>query len=306
MQGILRTLRRTVRPNYAQPNDQFRCVDAFYGNCAWIIRFFYISSLIFSYNFISKVSHKNFENADFLWPVAWLEIDAFKGLFVAVPIIMFLANCAVVIKYELRILRILFSLFCLFVAAMDNSFGALNHGWHIWFWISFLLILLPARGAMGERGYKLATVSIIVYVQAMILLSYSMAGSLKLVAGIKSLVAGEMGNFSLLGFSSLLADRMVQGRGSTILGEFFVDNPYFGFPIFVALIFLQAFSFPVAFFPRLHRVCGLTLIGFHLGTGLLMDIFFTTHILWAALFLVCSPFRIDRGTWRGIDRNWFE
>ena len=140
----------------------------------------------------------------------------------------------------------------------------------------------------------------------MFLLSYSMAGSLKLVAGIKSLVAGEMGNFSLLGFSSLLADRMVQGRGSTILGEFFVDNPYFGFPIFVALIFLQAFSFPVAFFPRLHRVCGLTLIGFHLGTGLLMDIFFTTHILWAALFLVCSPFRIDRGTWRGIDRNWFE
>jgi hypothetical protein len=72
------------------------------------------------------------------------------------------------------------------------------------------------------------------------------------------------------------------------------------------LIFVQTFSLPVAFFPRLHRIWGLTLIGFHFGTGILMDIYFPTHILWLAVFLVCSPFRVDRGTWRGIDRNWFE
>ena len=63
---------------------------------------------------------------------------------------------------------------------------------------------------------------------------------------------------------------------------------------------------PAAFIPRLHRALGLVLIGFHLGTGLLMDIYFTAHVLWLALFFVYSPFRMERPRWRGISRAWFE
>jgi hypothetical protein len=226
LERILRSLRRTARPNYAHLNDQFRCLDVFYGNSAWIIRIFYIVSLTFSYTLIGTISHKNPDTAVFLWPVAWLDIGGLKDLFVTIPIILFLVNCAAVIKYEVRILRILFSLFCLFVAAIDNSFGAVSHGWHIWFWISFILIFLPSRRAMGERGFKLATLSIVVYVQATILLFYSMAGSLKLMAGVRSLVAGEMGNFSVLGFSSLCS----RGGARPSPGNFSWTTPISGFP----------------------------------------------------------------------------
>lgn len=299
-------MRRTIRPNYARKNQQFRSLEAFYVNCDWIIKFFYIVSLIFSYGFIENISRRNLDAADFLWPVAWLGIGNLRHYAVAIPILLFLVNCAAVLKYQPRTLRILFAVLCLFVSAIDNSFGGINHGWHIWFWISFIFIFLPGDRQGKDRGYKLATLSVIVYVQAAILLFYTMAGSQKLVAGVKSLIAGEMGNFSLLGFSSLLADRMVQGRGTSILGGFFVDNPYLGFPVFIALILIQTFSLPVVFIPRLQRTWGTVLIGFHLGTGLLMDIYFASHILWLALFLVCSPFRVDHGKWHRIDRNWFE
>ena len=291
MGSALSQLRRRVRPNYAPPGCRFACLQRFHAHSAWIVRFFYVASLLFSYRFIRILSHRDPDQAYFLWPLKWLEIGNLKQLLVAVPIALFLINCAVVFKPESRTFRGLFALFALFAAAADNSFGAINHGWHIWFWISFILIFLPDRFTAADTGRRLATLSIIVYVQASILLTYSMAGSQKLMAGIKSLIAGEMGNFSVMGFSSLLADRMTQGRGTSVLGRFFVDHPGLGFPLFVVLILVQTISFPVAFVPRLHLAWGLTLIGFHLGTGLLMDIYFPTHILWLALFLVCSPFR---------------
>lgn len=306
LDAVLRKIRRKIRPNFAYLGDQFRSLKIFYGNCLWIIRIFYIVSLVFSYGFISSISHKSPESADFLWPVAWLSIGDLKQFFVFVPILFFLINCATVLRPELRLLRILFSLLCLFVVAIDNSFGGINHGWHIWFWISFILIFLPSHRAIPDRSHMLTTTNIIVYIQASILATYSMAGSLKLIAGIRSLIVGEIGNFSVLGFSSLLADRMVRGSGFTVLGDFFVNNPYLAFPLFVIVIFVQTASFPIVFFPRLLRIWGLTLIGFHFGTGLLMDIYFSTHVLWLALFLLWSPFRIDQGTWRGINRSWVE
>ena len=117
------------------------------------------------------------------------------------------------------------------------------------------------------------------------------------LAGINSLIIGESGNFSLTGFSSLLADRMVAGSGTTVLGDFFIDNPLIAFPLFPVLILMQTFSFPITLWVNLHRIWGLILIGFHLGTGLLMDIYFETHVFWLALFLVCSPFTLAPHTW---------
>lgn len=295
LDSALSQVRRLLRPNYATWGSQFRYLEKFHADSSWIIRFFYIASLLLSYSLINSLSHKNPSEAYFLWPIKWLEIGNLKQLWMILPIGLFVISCAVVLKTESRTLRAAFALFLLFTTAAGNSFGAINHGWHIWFWISFILVFLPNRFTEPDRSRMLTTLSIIVYVQASILLTYSMAGSLKLIAGIKSLIAGEVGNFSVVGFASLLADRMTQGRGTTVLGGFFVDHPGLGFPLFVVLILIQTLSFPVAFFPRLHQAWGLILICFHLGTGLLMDIYFGTHILWLALFLVCSPFCVSRG-----------
>ena len=311
MGAVIRDIRRKVRPNYALGGHPFRAIHVFEANSTWLIRGFYLVSLVFSYGLIRAISHKDPAAADFLWPVAWLEIGNLASYFVAVPITLFVLNCAVVLRPELRVTRGLFALFCLFSSAIDTSFGAINHGWHIWIWISVMMIFLPGHRVARDRGTqdrarKLTTLSVMVYIQAMILLFYSMAGTLKLIAGIRSLWAGEMGNFSVLGFSSLLADRMVQGTGVTVLGDYFVTHPMIGYPFFLGMILIQTLAFPAAFVPRLHRLAGLVLIGFHFGTGLLMDIYFSAHVLWLALFLVCSPFRVARPPWRGIPRAWFE
>ncbi len=306
MQRMIRDLRRKVRPNYALPGGQFEAVHRFYADCTWIIRGFYLVGLIFSYGLIAAISHKDPANADFLWPVAWLNIGGLHNYMVSVPIILFAVNIAVVLRPELRATRALFAVFCLFSSAIDISFGAINHGWHIWIWISVMMIFLPGHRGVPGRARKLTALSVMVYIQAMILLFYSMAGSLKVIAGIKSLAAGEIGNISALGFSSLLADRMVQGSGVTILGDYFIAHPMVGYPFFLTLILVQTLAFPAAFIPRLHRALGLVLIGFHLGTGLLMDIYFPAHVLWLALFFVYSPFRTAPPRWRGISRAWFE
>lgn len=306
MQGALRRLRRKLRPNYAEAGGAFRRVRTFYGNAQWTIRFFYGVSLFLSYELIASIYHRNPETADFLWPVAWLNIGGLAGYSVAVPIILFVLNCLVALKPEIRTLRILFALFCLFSAAIDNSYGAMSHGWHIWLWLAVILVFLPGRGRSDDRARRLTTLSVMVYAQAAILLTYSMAGSLKLIAGFKALIAGESGNFSVTGFATLLADRMVRGSGESILGGVVVEYPELGYVIFLFVILAQTISILIAVHPRLHRAWGLLLIFFHLGTALLMDIYFPTHVLWLALFLVFSPFRLDRGRWRGIDRDWFE
>ncbi len=235
--------------------------------------------------------------------MAWLDIGNLARYMVAVPIILFVLNRAVVLRPGLRLTRALFAVFCLFSSAIDISFGAINHSWQLWIWISVMMIFLPGHRGAQDSAHKLTVLSVMVYIQGMVLLFYSMAGSLKLMAGIKSLAAGEMGNFSALGFSSLLAGRMVQGSGVTVLGDYFITHPMFAYPFFLGLIVVQTLAFPAAFLPRLHRSLGLVLIGFHLGTGLLMDIYFPAHVLWLALFLVCSPFRVARPPWRGIPRG---
>jgi hypothetical protein len=303
LNGILRDFRRKVRPNFAAKGYQFQCLNRFHDNALWIVRIFYIFSLILSYRLIAIISHRNPGSADFLWPVAWLDIATLKPAFSAIPIVLFIISATLVIWPTLRSLRALFSLLVLFTSAIDNSFGAINHGWHIWFWVSCILIFLPGHQSTLNRAYKLTTLSIIVYIQAAVLLTYSMAGTLKLLAGISSLIIGESGNFSPTGFSSLLADRMVAGSGTTVLGDFFIDNPLIAFPLFPALILIQTFSFPIALWVSLHRIWGLVLIVFHLGTGLLMDIYFETHVFWLALFLVCSPFTLDRPPWNQRTQN---
>jgi hypothetical protein len=306
MQSVIPALRRRLRPNYAESGAGLRRIETFFGNAQWTIRFFYGVSLFLSYGLIGSIYHKNPETADFLWPVAWLKIGGLAHYFVAVPIVLFLVNCLVALKPEIRTLRILFFLFTLFSAAIDNSYGAMSHGWHIWIWVSVVLIFLPRNSAVRDRAYKLTTLSVIAYAQAAILLTYSMAGSLKLIAGIKALVAGVSGNFSVMGFSSLVADRLVRGTGESILGWFVVDHPRLGYVVFLFVIFAQTLSILIALHPRLHRAWGMLLILFHLGTALLLDIYFATHVLWLVIFFVFSPFRVDRGRWRGIARDWFE
>ncbi len=295
MISLLRDIRRVLRPNYSVSGMTFESLNNFFYNSVWVVRLFYVSNLIFSYNFIRQVFHKDPVAAYFQWPVFWLEFGDIKQQMVLIPIALFLVNCALVIWQDSRTLRALFSLLILFVAAIDNSYGGIGHGWHMLVWISFLLIFLPTKTEHATRAQKVMTLSVIVYVQATILLFYTMAGTGKLLYGIEALLEHDAGgNFFSTLFSSLLADRMLMGHGQTILGDFLIAQPRLGQLLFIVTILAQTVSLVAAFMPRLHQFWGLILISFHFGTALLMDIYFGTHVLWLAIFFLCSPFAINR------------
>lgn len=302
--AILSDLRRVLRPNYCAKGEAFENLNRFFDNSIWVVRLFYVASLAITYRSIYTTSLRDPGAAYFQWPVYWLEIGDIKQQMVLIPIALFLVNCMLVIWQGSRLLRALFSLLLLFVAAIGNSYGGIGHGWHLMIWISLLLVFLPTTSEDVTRAQKVMTLSVIVYVQTTILLSYSMAGTGKLLYGFQSLFQGHAGgNFSPDGFASLLADRMIIGLGQDIFGDFMVGQPQLGRALFIFTILCQTASLAVAFLPRLHRLWGLILISFHLGTALLMGIYFGTHVLWLAIFLVCSPFAIDRPMLRVFGRK---
>jgi hypothetical protein len=63
----------------------------------------------------------------------------------------------------------------------------------------------------------------------------------------------------------------------------------FGWVLFVGTMYLEASSLLIACRPRLHRLWGLALIGFHLGTQVAMGFTFRANVILLGLLLVCSP-----------------
>ena len=108
--------------------------------------------------------------------------------------------------------------------------------------------------------------------------------------GVQDLFAGLEGNFAPRGFALQLADRIVQTNTTPLLADIAIRNYWLGWPAFLVLIYAQFFALVAVFRPRLHVLWGYLIIGFHVGTGLLMDIFFQQHVMRCYLF-VPLPFR---------------
>ena len=85
-----------------------------------------------------------------------------------------------------------------FYVAFRNSFGKIGHSDHAWVYVSFLFIFLPdgKRGAVassraGRQGY----LTVFVAAQAMVMLTYSLAGFWKFAEALKQLaLRGEIPN----------------------------------------------------------------------------------------------------------------
>ena len=133
-------------------------------NCIWTVHLFYAVSLYLSCTMLGRLSHKDSDRLFLLWPLSWLEGTGLKTYFYVIPIILFIVNLVTLCFYRKAIFRFLFSVLCLFTAALDNSEGSINHSWHNWFWLAFMLIFLPNRSDLNSRGHKLATTSLLVYI----------------------------------------------------------------------------------------------------------------------------------------------
>lgn len=263
----------------------------------WLIRVFYGFLLLFVVNDIPAfLVHRFREELYTLWPVSWLNwvpLDAGVHFILAFFLIsMFLAA----LWPQHRFLRIAAFIGLLEYLALKYSYGKIGHSMHLWLSVAAIFIVLPRGWMLGEHASSIIqrrTLQVFLLAQAFILLTYSMSGLGKIAVGAYQWINGEYHSFHPMALALHTSDRLWQTHIESVLGEWAINYPYWGWPFFLGAIYIQFASFFVAKRPELHRLWGILLISIHIGIAASMGIFFNEAIFILFLFLVLSPF--ERG-----------
>lgn len=223
------------------------------------------------------------------WPVAPL-LDAFGGGWLEYA--PFIAMCAVVLALLAAILPSVFALrFTVFLgvfllAALRNSYGAINHEHYIVVYASFAMLFLPPRigwDGRPSRANALAILRVFWLTQALALLPYTLSGHWEIRHSGLELFSGDA-------MARLLLDRIAnQAADIPPLLPLALSNGYIAQALLLGAVYMQIFALFALFRPHLHRPIGIGLILFHFGTGWLLAIPFDAHIIVNGLFLAFSP-----------------
>lgn len=299
---FFRVIRRLLRGRAFLGPRVFGRLSSSYGQTRMLVRLYYLASAYVCYSLMPELDGvaRSASNWEFLWPIQWM---AGMELVTAIRVLVVLAFLSALIAFQFtgsRITRIAFAVLFLCVAAVPNSLGSINHGYHAWLWISVCLIFLPrTTNERATRAHQMSYLTAFAMTQLLLLFFYTLSGFWKVLAGAQSLIQGVDGNFSYLAFPRLLANRVVQTGDSPLLAGFFIENPAIAWPLFLFVIYAQLVAVIVAFRPNLHAIWAYLLVMFHLGTWLLMEIAFPLHIMFLLLFFALSPFRPEH--WRARD-----
>jgi hypothetical protein len=266
-----------------------------------LVWFFYITSASYFYNRARDFTHlaDSVGSFDLLWPVAWL---SHTGLDLGGKIIAHTGLAAAVLGllwWRFLVVRVLVSIALLQYAAFASSSGAIQHGYHEWFWISVCFLLLPngrIETIAATRVQRMRFLTAFSLAPLLILLFYSLSGFYKCGHALAALVKGNIGGFSPDAMGITLAARAVQTGSEPMWANFAIDHPVLSWPFYLGLYFVELVSLAVFFRPQLHRIWGMTLILFHVGTLLFMDIIFGQHILINGMLFLLSPFALGRAS----------
>ena len=259
----------------------------------WHVRLYYAFTLYFAYIQMVTVWRiaEHVTAIDPLWPVWWVRDVRSAGAFI---LLLFMGAALLgVLLPQYRAVRALVFLAMLESIAYRFSFGAINHSLHFWLWVGFCFCFLPS----GNRTRLRATLStrhryLLVFwaTLALIALFYSLSGFWKVASAIHDIIQGRQHAFSPTALASVSARLMLESGQESLLGPFLVTHPWLGLPANVWMIYVQLAAFIVAFRPALHKLWGVMLIVFHVGTYLLLNINFPLHMLVLTLLFVWSPF----------------
>lgn len=272
-----------------------------------MIRIFYLLIFFFeSGKFLSWPIIITRTNIDPIWPVYWLNyIDTQTGILIILWLGLISSLLAITFP-NLKITRILVCLSLLESVAFRMSFGTISHGSHLTILLSAILIFLPSQWSSLKhvnRYTQSATLMVFSSCQALIMLTYTMAGIGKIYVGILQVLSGEISEFAPPALALHLAYSFAQKDSQAPLGIWMIQNYYFVWPLMLGTIYLQFFSLWAAFRPSLHQIWGFSLILFHLVSIFAMQIAFQQNILWIGLFFLNSPFRPIKFSWQQIINN---
>ena len=272
---------------------------AMFQQATLIVWFFYIASAYFLYDGARAFSHivDSADSLELLWPVAWLQS---VGLDRGGKVVAHLGLAAAVLGllwWRVLAVRIFISLALLLYAAFANSYGAINHNHHEWFWISVCFWFLPtgrAETIEATRVKRMQFLTAFSLAPLLILVFYTQSGVYKCYYALAALVHDRVGGFSPDAMGITIAGRAFQTGSQPMWGELAVGYPLLSWPFYLGLYFAEIVSIFVFFRPQLHRLWGVVLIAFHFGTLLFMDIVFGKHVLINGMLFVMSPFALGQ------------
>lgn len=234
-----------------------------------------------------------------LWPVAWLKrVNHEAGVDVLFAAAL-AAGLWVCLRPLNRLARLVFATAYFQVVALSLSLAKISHSDHASLWVVFLLCLAPGGNLrdLGRARFRHAWLTVFAGCQWMVALFYSLAGLWKLVGFVRA----PTGWVSLLDYGGLgysIAVKAGQTGGVSAPGQWLAAHP---FPATVAswlVLYVQLFSVVAVTRPKVHRLWGAGLVGFHLATLIGMDIPFLQTMPLLAILWIGSPFVPQGASWR--------
>jgi hypothetical protein len=292
----IRRLRRLLALPAARQPDVFTGQGRRFAVAQTVIRCFYGFGLYLAIaqfgEFGGFVARRTFAP---LWPVAWLHwthsVNATRAL-----LAFYTASSVLAAVWPApRWTRVLAAAGLLEFVALKYSFGKIGHSLHLVVLVSLLLIFLPAGwdAAVPKAGRRLRQSTLLVFwtCQAAILLSYTMSGLGKLGGAIYQIAAGQPNAFLPSALGAHIAQRLLQTNSTSALGAWIIGHPGLTWPLMPLPIYLEFFSFWIAFRPPLQRLWAAGLIVFHVATFFTMTISFPQSCFLLAIFFFASPWQ---------------
>ncbi len=237
-----------------------------------------------------------------LWPVGWLRYgdptNPIRALFV-----FFLTTTILAAALPgWRTVRALAFVGLLEYVALKNSYGKIGHSMHLPLVTAMLLVFLPhgweRPAPRTDRALRQRTLLVFWMCGAAVLLSYTMSGLGKLGGALYQLARLEPNAFAPGALGAHIAQRLLQTDSHSLLGAWIIDHPWLTWPAMPFAVYLELFSFVVAFRPGLSRPWAAVLIIFHIGNYFTLTIAFPPSCFLLALFFFRSPFEPDKTPWR--------
>lgn len=257
------------------------------------VRLFYLLLLVPFFDFLSRAPKwLALESIDPKWAVFWVPYLGVPASVALIFSLFFFGLVFSILWPWKRWPRALAFVGYLFAGSFLYSTRSIGHGNHALLWTAFVFVFLPDWKAvgLGMRFVRYKVLTLFWAAQALVLMFYSLAGFWKIYWGIIGLLAGRPNSFSMDALARHLQEKARLTGIVTPIGEFILNHPWTGMPLYLGTIALELLSVYFAFQRPVMRFWGLQLLAMHLSIFFIMGIEFGGASLACLFLFVCSPF----------------
>ncbi|MBI3335615.1 MAG: hypothetical protein HY001_03910 [Candidatus Portnoybacteria bacterium] len=226
-----------------------------------------------------------------LWPVFWTHYVPFSNALNIMRVFFLTSVLFGAYFFRYRVARIFVFLAFLELFGFINSFGGITPNIYPVLYATFWLMFLPDAWDNPVSSEERKKFLFVFWgTQLFLLLTYTFSAVGKFYY---AFVDFQMGRETILAPYALayyIAHWLPRLQGASLLGPFFVRHQIVGWPFMLFTIYLQFFSFLIAFRPALHRLWALGLTLFHIMSHLTLSLLFPESVLMLLVFFYNSPF----------------